>query len=106
MEYNNLLALAKEYPNLTISITLGDLIEANEALIRKTKAELEQQITDANTETYPSPTQVAKIIDVDKSTLWRWAKRGVLVPIKIGGKNRYKMSDVKEMLGENKNGSN
>lgn len=106
MEHTNLLTLAREYPNLTISIKLGDLIEANETLIKLTRKELEQQISDANTETYPSPEQVSKILDVDKSTLWRWAKRGVLTPIKVGGKNRYKMSDVKQILGENKNGSN
>lgn len=106
MEHTNLLTLAREYPNLTISIKLGDLIEANETLIKLTRKELEQQITDANTETYPSAEQVAKILDVDKTTLWRWAKRGVLEPIKIGGKNRYKMSDIKQILGENKNGNN
>lgn len=106
MELTNLLALAKECPNLTINIRLQDLIYANEELIRRTKCELEQQITDINTETYPSPDQVAKILDVDKSTLWRWAKRGVLTPIKIGGKNRYRMSDVKQILGEGRHGSN
>lgn len=106
MEHTNLLTLAKECPNLTISIKLGDLIEANEALIKLTRKELEQQITDANTETYPSSEQVAKILDVDISTLWRWGKRGVLTPIKVGGKNRYRMSDVKQILGENKNGNN
>jgi len=106
MEYNNLITLAKEFPNLTINIKLGDLIEANEALIKKTRQELEQQITDANTETYPSPEQVAKILDVDKSTLWRWDKKDYLKPVKIGGKNRYKMSDVKRILGEDRNGIN
>ncbi|MDR2385542.1 MAG: helix-turn-helix domain-containing protein, partial [Tannerella sp.] len=64
----------------------------------KTRKELEQQITDANTETYPSPDQVAKILDVDKSTLWRWRRNGYLIPIEIGGKRRYRMSDVKKIL--------
>ncbi|OAV74221.1 hypothetical protein Barb7_02299 [Bacteroidales bacterium Barb7] len=89
MESKKLLALAKECPNVIISITVSDLIEANEALIRKTKAELEQLITGTNTETYPSPDQVAKILGVDKSTLWRWAKVKVSDPIEIGGKHRF-----------------
>jgi excisionase family DNA binding protein len=59
---------------------------------------LEQQITDANTETYPSVDQVAKMLDVDKSTLWRWNKQGYLKHIEIGGKRRYRMSDVKKKL--------
>lgn len=95
----NIYELIKVCPNLNITLKAGELLEMAEHLVKLTRKELEQQITDANTETYPSPDQVAKILDVDKSTLWRWAKRGVLTPIKIGGKNRYKMSDVKQILG-------
>lgn len=102
----NIYELTKLCPNLNITLKAGELLEMAEYLVKLTRKELEQQITDANTETYPSPDQVAKILDVDKSTLWRWAKRGVLIPIKVGGKNRYKMSDVKQILGADKNGNN
>ena len=98
METNKIYTLAKECGNLTLSIKAGELVEAIDYCINKTRRELEQQITDANTETYPSPDQVAKIFDVDKSTLWRWRKQGYLVPIEIGGKRRYKMSDIKRIL--------
>lgn len=72
--------------------------EAYEALVAKTKEQLEQIITDQAAETYPSREKVAEILNVDKSTLWRWAKRGLLVPISVGGRCRYRMSDVKRML--------
>lgn len=94
----NLIELAKACPDAIISVKVGDLIEANEALVAKTKEQLEQLITDSATETYPSRQKVAEILDVDLSTLHRWAKRGLLVPIEIGGKRRYKMSDVRRML--------
>lgn len=94
----NLIELAKVCPEAIISIKVGDLVEANEALIAKTKEQLEQSLTDQATETYPSRQKVAEILDVDLSTLHRWAKRGLLVPISIGGKRRYKMSDVRRML--------
>ena len=94
----NLIELAKVCPDAIISIKVRDLIEANEALISRTREQLEQIVTDANTETYPSPDKVAEILDVDKSTLWRWAKRGYLVPIEVGGKRRYRMSDVRRIL--------
>lgn len=90
--------MAKACPNAIISVKIGDLIEANEALVAKTKEQLEQIITDQTAETYPSREKVAEILDVDLSTLWRWAKRGLLVPISIGGKRRYKMSDVRRLL--------
>ena len=95
---SKLLELTEEHRNITVSISLADLIECNEELIRRTKIELEQQITDAASETYPSIKKVAEILDVDKSTLWRWAKSGYLVPIEIGGKRRYRMSDVNRIL--------
>ena len=96
---SKLLELAEENRNIVVAISLADLIECNEALIRRAKAGLEQQITDAATETYPSAAKVAEILDVNKTTLWRWAKSGYLVPIEIGGKRRYRMSDVKRLLG-------
>lgn len=94
----NLIELAKACPDTIISVKVGDLIEANEALVAKTKEQLEQIITDQAAETYPSREKVAEILNVDKSTLWRWAKRGLLVPISVGGRCRYRMSDVKRML--------
>ena len=99
---NNLILLAKECPSVTISLKAGELIEAVEYCVQATRKELEQQITDSNAETYPSIEKVAKMLDVDKSTLWRWSKRNYLVPIEIGGKRRYRMSDVKKIL-EKKN---
>lgn len=98
----NLIELAKVCPEAIISVKVGDLIEANEALVAKTKEQLEQLITDNATETYPSRQKVAEILDVDLSTLHRWAKRGLLVPIEIGGKRRYRMSDVRRMLNNGK----
>lgn len=95
---SKLLELAEERRNIIISISLSDLIECNEELIRRTKIELEQQITDAASETYPSIKKVAEILDVNKTTLWRWAKSGYLVPLEIGGKRRYRMSDVNRIL--------
>lgn len=94
----NLIELAKVCPEAIISVKVGDLIEANEALIAQTKEQLEQLITDQTAETYPSRQKVAEILDVDLSTLHRWAKRGLLVPIEVGGKRRYRMSDVRRML--------
>jgi len=99
MELYNLL---KENSGLNITINAVQLIEVIDYCVNKTRKELEQQITDANTETYPSAEQVSKILDVNKSTLWRWQKQNYLVPVVIGGKRRYKMSDIKKILnGEN-----
>lgn len=94
----NLIELAEKYPDISVTIRLGDLIEANEMLIKRAKEELEQLITDQNTETYPTREKVMEILDVSAPTLWRWAKSGYLKPLNCGGKRRYRMSDVRRIL--------
>ena len=84
----NLINLVKECPGLQVTITLGDLLEANTMLIADTKKELEQLITDEKSETYPSREKVMEMLDVSQSTLWRWQKAGYLVPLNVGGKRR------------------
>jgi hypothetical protein len=68
----SLYEILNDTPNLNVTINGGQLIEAIDYCVQKVRKELEQQITDANTETYPSPEKVSKILDVNKSTLWRW----------------------------------
>ena len=97
-EEMNLIELAEKYPEISVTIRLGDLIEANEMLIKRAKEELEQLITDQNTETYPTREKVMEILDVSAPTLWRWAKSGYLKPLNCGGKRRYRMSDVRRIL--------
>ena len=102
MDYSNLIQVAKQCPDLVVSIKLGELVEANNLLIAETKRELEQTITDQKAETYPSRERVMEILEVSSATLWRWQKLGYLVPLNVGGKRRYRMSDVKRILdGDN-----
>ena len=102
MNYSNLVQVARQCPDLVVSIKLGELVEANTLLIAETKRELEQTIADQKAETYPSREKVMEILGVSSATLWRWQKLGYLVPLNVGGKRRYRMSDVKRILeGDN-----
>jgi prophage antirepressor-like protein len=98
--YSPFIELAKQCPDVNITLKAGELIEAIDYCVNRTRKELEQLITDANTETYPSIEQVSKILDVNKTTLWRWQKQGYLIPIEVGGKRRYKMSDINKILNK------
>jgi hypothetical protein len=94
----NLNDLLKSGGNITVAISITDLrLILNEA-IQDTRRELEEIVISEKAETYPTPKQVSEILNVDTSTLWRWKKRSYLVPIEIGGKRRYRMSDVKALL--------
>ena len=43
--------------------------------------------------------EAAKILSVSKMTLYRWDKAGVLKKVEIGGKRRYRKTDVERLVG-------
>ena len=45
-----------------------------------------------------TPEQAAETLKVSKVTLWRWEKSGYLIPISIGGKKRYRNSDIAKIM--------
>lgn len=84
--------------NITVAINLEDLRRFHQEVIADTKKELEAQIAEDRGERYLSIKQVCEILSVDASTLWRWRKRGYFLPAEIGGRRRYKMSDIRRIL--------
>ena len=96
MNLNNI--LQESGNNITIAVSLSDLKQFAVEIIESTKRDLEEVVISDKAETYPTPKQVCEILNVDASTLWRWNKRGYLCPAMVGGKRRYKMSEVKAML--------
>lgn len=98
-DYSSLLQLAKDCPGLQVSITLGELVEANRQLIAEVKQELEQQIADSKAETYITREKVMEITGKSAVTIWRWQKDKYLVPAStVGGTYRYRMSDVRRIM--------
>jgi len=45
-----------------------------------------------------SPKETSEMLGIDLSTLYRWDKLGYLTKIKIGGKVRYRLSDIQKLL--------
>ena len=90
--------LIKSGANVTLAVSVSDLREWHREVIANTRKELEDAVISDKSETYPTAKQVSEILGVDLSTLWRWEKRGYLVPANVGGKRRYKMSEVKQIL--------
>ncbi len=98
----NIYELVKTGANFSITVEAKDLLYFADYLIDKSKKELEEAVIADKAETYPTPNQVKEMFNVDLSTLWRWKKKGYLVPIEVGGKRRYRMSDVNKILGRAK----
>jgi len=91
----DLLEILKDNPTLNITINAGQLIEAIDYAILRTKAEFEAK---QEPEQYLTRKQIAEMLGVDLSTLWRWNKENYLRAVEIGGKRRYKLSEVNKIL--------
>ncbi len=85
--------------NITVAIKLEDLMQFHREMLADVKKELEAQVVEEREERYLSIKQVCELLSIDASTLWRWRKRGYLVPVSIGGKRRYRLSEIKKILG-------
>lgn len=42
--------------------------------------------------------KAAEILFVTRNTLYRWHKKGILIPVKVGGKVLYRFEDVRNFL--------
>ena len=95
--------IIKTGANFTVSIEIKDLRDWHNEVIRSTKKELEEIVISEKAESYPTVKQVAEMLNVDASTLWRWNKKGYLKTIEFGGGRRYKMSEVKALMKGGRN---
>ena len=101
----DLMAMAKAFPEMTVSIRLRDLLEANEALVKKVRseAEREQSRRDRQAGDHLIQKEEARRMlgGPNPSTLWRWEKAGYLTPVKIGVKVFYRRSDIDAIIKSN-----
>lgn len=94
----NIQELIQTTPNVSITIDANDLMGCLRLVIKEAKEEWDAAIAAKKTEAYVSPAEVSQLLHVDKSTLWRWGKTGYLIPVEVGGKRLYKMSDIDKIL--------
>ena len=93
-----ILNLLTSNANFNITIQKADLLDFAKFMISETKNELEAEVTAKNSERYVPRLEACDILKIDQATAWRWAKRGYLVPMEVGGKRMYKMSDLQRIL--------
>ncbi len=100
---SNLNELLKSETNFNITIQKNDLIDFGKFMISEYKKELEAEIIAQKAESFLTRLETCEYLKVDQSTLFRYAKRGYLVPVEMGGRRLYKMSDLKRILNGGKN---
>ncbi len=90
----NINEILRSGANVQLVINALDLKE----LFLEWQAEVEANKVKEKEETYKTVEEAAAILHRDRSSLWRWAKSGYLVPIKVGAKSFYRMSDIKKLM--------
>lgn len=90
----NIVSILNTDANVQLVINASDLREYSLSLIDDVLSKKEEREPE---EHYLTTNAAAKRLDVDISTLWRYAKCDYLVPIKVGGKKRYRESDIKRI---------
>jgi hypothetical protein len=90
----NLNEIMKSESNIQVVVSIADLKEFALAIVDEVSASDSRKKED---DQLISRKDAKKMLNVDYSTLWTWAKSGYLVPIKVGGKVFYKKSDVNRL---------
>ena len=82
--------------NLSVSVKLDELRQWHDELIASSDLKKPSEKFPVQEELLTRK-ETLKILGVDASTLWRWAKTGYLVPINFGGQKRYRASDISNL---------
>ena len=98
-----LIELAKECPDVTISVKASDLLTfgrtiKNELLdeLKNAKLETEELIKDDML----TREETMERFNISSATLWRWGQNGYLSPVKVGAQVRYRLSEINAMLAK------
>ena len=113
MSFENLQQQVAENPNMQVTLLgsdlLGLLCELRTGLVSELRDAMNDAVLQARKEMLSgvhalhhektmSPNEVASLLDVDLSTLYRWNKQGILTRQRVGGKVYYRTEDVERIL--------
>ena len=90
--------LIKQNKNVQLVVSASDLRELVNEWYDEREAQKEAERKSIVESERISSTEAEKSLGVTSATLWRWAKTGYLVPIKVGRKNVYLKSDIDRIL--------
>lgn len=98
MDKETLMAIINGTPGVILQIAAADLRTIVEEVVQNERERIAQTIEQHREKPTMTRAEVAKALNVDASTLWRWAKCGYLTPVKIGSKVLYRASDIERMI--------
>lgn len=84
--------------NTILQVDRSELRAELKELYAEIRMEAERAAIIKASERLITPEQAADTLKVSKVTLWRWEKSGYLIPVSIGGKKRYRNSDIVKII--------
>jgi hypothetical protein len=84
--------------SVKIETTVQDLLMFADSLMTRSAKAATIAAETAKNDRYLTQNEVCNMLGVCLASLWHWKKKGYLVPIKVGAKVRYKLSDVTNIL--------
>lgn len=94
----NILNDGKAY--VKVEMDAVDLKAFSDELIRRAKDELGTMVEASRKERMLSKAEVKELFGVCDATLWHWANKGILKPVKTGNKVLYPEYEVRKALGK------
>ncbi len=86
--------------NIIIQVSLEDLKAfAQEILIGAKSIAMIEAEAAASSDQLLTVDEAARLLSVSKMTLYRWDQNGILRKVEIGGKRRYRKSDIERLAG-------
>lgn len=96
----NINHLLNSESNIIIQVSSEDLKAfAQEILIGAKSIAMIEAETAASSDQLLTIDEAAKLLSVSKMTLYRWDQNGILKKVEIGGKRRYRKSDIERLAG-------
>lgn len=86
--------------NIKLEITGQDLRNFSNELINRAVTEVAAAVKAAEEEKLLTREEVKEMCNVCDITLWLWNKRNYLKVVKVGNKVRYRLTDVKRIMGK------
>ena len=86
--------------NIIIQVSSEDLKAfAQEILIGAKSIAMIEAEAAASSDQLLTIDEAARLLSVSKMTLYRWDQNGILKKVEIGGKRRYRKSDIERLAG-------
>ena len=102
----NILEIAKQYPQVSISVQAADLLALGSSIVADTiakyRAEVEARERAEREEKMLTAQEAGKMLGVCEKTLYRWRRAGYIEGVRVGGIIKYRRSDCRAILANGK----